>query len=103
MSGDAQLMLIIAGMHVLGIACAVALIVPALRNRPDAPPNGSDDGWGGGPSRPIEPPAPPRGGIPLPDAQPARVRLRDHRRLADRLPRHDRRPAREPERRPVRS
>jgi hypothetical protein len=45
----------------------------------------------------------PGGGLPLPDAEPARVRLRDHRPLRERLPARERRPAREPERRPVRA
>jgi hypothetical protein len=106
MSGDVQLMLIIAGVHALGLACVAVLLIPALREPPDLPPRSgsdSDEGWGRGPRRPPKPPEPPRGGIPLPDAVPARVRLRDHRRLADLLPRPERRPAREPTRRPVRT
>lgn len=104
MSGDAQLMLMIAGMHLLGMVCVVVLLFPALR---DAPPSsgsdsGSDDGWGRGPRRPPQPPTPPRGGIPLPDAVQSRIRLRDHGRLSDHLPRRERRPVREPERAPVR-
>jgi len=106
MSGDAQLMLMIAGMHLLGLVVAAALILPALRDRPDIPPGsegGSDGGGGRGPSHPLAPPTGPGGGLPLPDAAPARVRLRDHRTLADHLPRPERRPAREPEREPVRN
>jgi hypothetical protein len=104
MSGDLELMLMIAGMHLLGLICAVALLLPALRAGPDIPPRperGSDDGWGHGPPKPPTPLDLPPGGLPLPDASPARVRLRDHRRLAELLPRRDRRPAREPERQPV--
>ncbi len=104
MSGDAQLMLMIAGMHLLGLVCAAALILPALRDRPEAPPGsdgGSDGGGGPGPNRPPAPSAGPGGGLPLPDADPARVRLRDHGRLGDHIPRPERRPAREPEREPV--
>jgi hypothetical protein len=104
MSGDVELMLMIAGMHLLGLVCAAALILPALRGGPDLPPRpdrGSDDGWGHGPPRPPTRPSDvPRGGLPLPDAEPASVRLRDQRRLADLLPRRERRPAREPERAP---
>ena len=37
MSGDAQLMLMIAGMHLLGLACAAVLILPALRDSPEYP------------------------------------------------------------------
>jgi hypothetical protein len=108
MSGDAQLMLMIAGVHFLGLACAAVLLIPALRDGPNPPPrpsdSGSDDGWGHGPPRPPSPPEPPRGGIPLSDAEQSRVRLRDHGRLADSVPKPVRRPAREPEprRTPVR-
>jgi hypothetical protein len=83
------------------------LMIPALRDSPGAPPSssdsGSDEGWGRGPRRPPKQPDPPRGGIPLSEASPARVRLRDHRRLADQLPKRERRPAHEPERTPVRT
>jgi hypothetical protein len=105
MSGDAQLLLMIAGVHILGLALVAALMIPALRDGPEGPPRSSDsesdDGWGRGPRQPPRPPEPPSGGLPLPDAVPARVRLRDHERLADRRPPRERRPAREPERRPV--
>ena len=102
-------MLVFVGMHLLGFACAAALLIPALRSgdRPPRTDHGSDDGWGNQP--PPNPPQPdrPGPGLPLPDALPARVRLRDHERLGDRLPRRERRPAREPapapERRPVRA
>lgn len=48
--------------------------------RPDA-----DDGGGGGPRRPNPPERPPGAGPPLPDADQARARARDHNRgrLAD--------------------
>jgi hypothetical protein len=107
MSGDAQLMLMIAGMHLLGLVCAAVLILPALREGPELPPRrsdpGSDGGWGRGPESPPAPPGRPSGGIPLPDAEQAGVRLRDHRKLTERLPKRDRRPAREPDRTPVRT
>jgi hypothetical protein len=106
MSGDLELMLMIAGMHLLGLVCAAALILPALRSEPDLPPwadHGSDDGGGHGPPRPpAQPSDRPRGGLPLPDAEPALIRLRDHRRLGEQLPRRERRPAREPAREPSR-
>jgi hypothetical protein len=59
------------------------------------------DGWGDGPGPP-DPPRPdhPGGGIPLDDAAPARVRLRDEGRLADGVPGRARRPAHEPDRPP---
>jgi hypothetical protein len=104
MKGDLQLMLWIAGVHLLGLGCVAALLIPALKNEqaPKRRSDGeSDDGWGRGPKRPPSPPSPPRGGIPLPDAVPARARLRDHRRLSEQLPSRQRRPAREPVRRPA--
>jgi hypothetical protein len=106
MSGDLELMLMIAGMHLLGLLCAAALIIPALRGGPDLPPGrgqDSDDGWGHRPPPKPGPTDPPWGGLPLPDAEPARVRLRDHRTLRELLPRRERRPAREPSREPVRT
>jgi hypothetical protein len=106
MSEGAQLMLWIAGVHLVGLACVAVLMIPALKDTPAPKPRHdgeSDDGWGRGPSAPPTPPSPPRGGIPLPDAVPASVRLRDHRRLGDLQPPRVRRPAREPARRPVRT
>lgn len=87
---------------------ATVLLIPALisrmisRRRSDSD---SDEGGGGGGGSPPPPPrpTPPRGGIPLDDAQPARVRLRDARTLAQRLPARERRPAKEPARRPTRT
>jgi hypothetical protein len=104
MSG-AALMLWIAGVHLLGLGCVALLMFPALKDQPLGPERRSDegdDGWGRGPKPPPDPPKPPRGGIPLPDAVPARVRLREAGRLSERLPRHERRPVREPARRPAR-
>jgi hypothetical protein len=107
MSGEAQLMLWIAGVHLLGLGCVAVLLIPVLRDNPVVPDRRSegegDDGWGRGPKRPPSPPEPPRGGIPLADAVPARVRLREHGRLTERQPHRERRPAREPARRPVRT
>jgi hypothetical protein len=104
MSSAAQLVLMVGGMHILGLGCAVLLIIPALRDRPEPPqpPGGGSDG-GGGLRRPApQKPVRPRGGIPLPDAETSRIRLREAGRLADLLPRPARRPAREPDRRPIR-
>jgi hypothetical protein len=99
-------MLWIAGVHLLGLGCVALLMFPALKDNPIGPdrrPDEGDDGWGRGPKRPPEAPKPPRGGIPLPDAVPARVRMREHGRLSERLPNRERRPAREPARRPART
>jgi hypothetical protein len=107
MTGDAQVLLWIAGVHLLGLACIAVLLFPALKDeqgsgnvrRSDGE---SDDGWGRGPKRPPAPPTPPRGGIPLEDAQQSRIRLREPGRLSELRPRHERRPAREPVRTPTR-
>jgi hypothetical protein len=107
MAGEAQLWLMIAGIHLLGLGCVIVLMIPALRGGYDLPPRppdgGPDDGWGNKPRRPHEPRDRPSGGLPLADSNPSRIRLRDHVRLADRLPARERRPAREPDRQPVRT
>ena len=82
----------------------VGLILGRLRGpRPGPSDPSGGDGWGKGPPPP-DPRRPdrPNGGIPLDDAAPARLRLRGRDRLADGLPSRERRPAREPERAPVR-
>jgi hypothetical protein len=101
-----MIILTIAGVHLLGLLCVGLLMLAALREGPEEPPwanPDSDDGRGNKPLRPRTPSDRPRGGIPLPDAEPPRVRLRDHRKLAEVLPGRERRPAREPARRPVRT
>jgi hypothetical protein len=107
MSGAYQLMLMVAVMHLLGLIGVGVLIFIALRQGPGQQPHpgesGQDDGWGNEPRRPPEPSNRPWGGVPLPDAEQALVRLRDHRKLGDRLPERERRPAREPDRTPHRS
>lgn len=107
MTGEGQLLLWIAGVHLLGLALVAALMIPALRDHPDGPGGqsdaDSDDGWGNNPRGPHDPPRVPGGGIPLPDAQPSSVRLRDHRRLTDHRSGRGRRPVREPVRLPARS
>lgn len=107
MVGVDQLVLLVLGMHLLACACAAVLIIHAKNAAPTlpwkAPEGGSDDGWGNDRQGPRGPSRLPGGGLPLPDAVPARVRLRDHRRLADLTPPRQRRPAREPARQPVRA
>jgi hypothetical protein len=101
MTEGVKLIFWIAGVHILGLACVAVLLLPALRDD-SASQWGSDgegdEGWGGGPRTPPSPPEPPTGGIPLEDSVPAGVRLRDHERLADKLPARERRPVREPAR-----
>jgi hypothetical protein len=101
-----NLVLVIGAVHAIGLGLAAALLFMVMRSDAErtwpAPPRGEeeDDGGGGGPRRPEPPPDPRGGGLPFPDAAPARVRLRDHRRLADLLPGFPRRSSREPERAP---
>jgi hypothetical protein len=103
MSGSA-LILWIAGVHLLGLAAVAFLMFPALKDSnvaPDSRWDEGDDGWGGrGPQTPPPAPERPRGGVPLPDAEQARIRLREPGRLGDHLPRRERRPVREPQRTP---
>ena len=78
--------------------------VPALLYRQSGSPPGpcEDDGGGPdpGPDRLLVSPDAPRGDLPRPDAEQARIRVRDHVGPAfDRVKR--RRPAREPERTPA--
>lgn len=106
MSGDYQLLLLIAGMHLIGLVGVGLLLYVALRHDPGRSwpgESGSDDGWGNEPRRPTQPSDRPWGGLPLPDAEQSLLRLRDHRKLPDLLPDHDRRPAREPGRTPQRT
>src|SRR4051812_31541100 len=105
MASDAELVLLFTALHVVGLGVMTALLVLFLRSdtpRTWLPPDEGDGGEGGGNDRigPRSRPGPGGGGLPLPDAVPARVRLRDHRRLGDLLPTPSRRPAREPSRRP---
>jgi len=94
------------------LVLVTVLLAPVLLPRkvlypPPAPPSSGtddddDDGGGRGPRKPPQAPEGPRGGLPLPDADPAQVRIRDHRRPA--LMRfRARRPAHEPERAPART
>ena len=63
-------------------AMPALFIIPALlfRGPGDAPAEGNDTdgGGGGGPRRPQTPERPPGTGPPLPDADQARARVRDH-------------------------
>jgi hypothetical protein len=106
MPADEELVVIFAILHLLALMLGGALFAIFLRsdssNR-SGPSDDEEDGGGGGNDRITDKPkTSPSGGIPLPDAEPAPVRLRGHERLADLRPRRVRRPAREPARTPVR-
>ena len=101
------MMLFLVGVHIFGFVAVGLLMLPALRddNSDTGDDSGnSDDGWGNRPNVKPDPSRWPGGGIPLPDAEPASVRLREPGRLADKVPPPERRPAREPApRKPVRA
>jgi hypothetical protein len=112
MSADAELLLLFGGLHLFGLILAGIMFVLFLRSDPTDSqfrPDEGDDGGGGGSDRerPRTPEGPGDGGLPLPDAVQARIRLREARRLADLHPKPPRRPEHEPRparpRRPVKS
>ena len=93
----------------IGAGCLVLLLLVILVIYPSTKPpgptdSGSDDDWGTEPPRIPTPPTPPRGGVPLPDAQPASVRLRGRGRISRRrIGRRGPSPARNPGRLPART
>ncbi len=110
MADETLLVALLGGLHLIGLGFAAIMLLPLLRDERIAPATRrgeEDDDGGGGNDRlgPIAPQGPRGGGIPLPDAVPARVRLREPARLADLLPPARRRrehapaPARTPARR----
>jgi hypothetical protein len=104
---EVQILLWMTGIHLVGFLCVGLLMIPALRDG-DEPESGgdnggSDDGWGNLPAGRPGSGGWPGGGLPLPDAEQSRVRLREPGRIGQRLPTRQRRPAREPAREPVRA
>jgi len=99
MTPDEELMVIFGALHVIALALGVVLFMMFLRSDSTSswkPPEDDEGGGGGGNDRlPSRPKPKPTGGIPLPDADPARARLRGHGKLRDAHP-----PL--PQRRPVR-
>ena len=89
--------------HVLGGAALIYLLVrDSGENVRDWWPSDDDDG---GPPLLGPDQRDPRGGgdaLPLPEAAPSGVRVREGQRIGDAYPRPPRRPVREPERSPVR-
>ncbi len=85
--------------HVIGMAALVWALLIDDDNRPDW-----RGWWPGGDDEPSTPPPHgPRDGLPMPDAEPSKVRMREPGRLADSIPRPARRPAHAPERTPERT
>jgi hypothetical protein len=82
--------------HVLGACALIGVLVKGEGGslRDWWPHDEDDDGRGPGRDRPSGSEGPRGGdGLPLPDAVPSSVRLRDAERLAERYPRRERRPA----------
>jgi hypothetical protein len=108
MPADVKLVALFGGLHLLGLILVCVMLVLLFRSDTTRSWTGGEeegDGGGGGGNdrlRPRDSRGPRGGGLPLPDAVPARVRLRDHRRLAELIPRPARRMAPEPARGPGR-
>lgn len=103
---EIQLLMWMMGIHLFGFIAVGVLLIPTLRgddSQGDQDSDNSDDGWGNRPNVKPSPTRWPGGGIPLPDAEQSRVRLREPGRLADKVAARERRPTREPSRRPVRA
>ena len=99
MSPDAELVVLLAGLHLLGFLFAAVLLFVLMRADTAnawSPPEEEDDD-GGNDRRPKPEPRGPRGGgLPLPDAVQARGALRGPEPPGDLRPRPSRRPTREP-------
>ena len=86
MNGDLVALLLIFAAHLIALAVVIGPLLRSPRP-PDEPgeADSSDDDGEGGSRRPFGTPLgpKPRGDLPLPDAVPARMRLRGPGRLAD--------------------
>ncbi|HKG37468.1 MAG TPA: hypothetical protein VKB25_00620 [Conexibacter sp.] len=96
MGDETLLVALLGGLHLLGFGFAAVLLLPLLRDERVAPlaPRGEEEDDGGGGNDRVDwtrPRGPGPSGIPLPDAVPARVRLREPVRLADLIPARGRR------------
>ncbi|CAB4926035.1 unannotated protein [freshwater metagenome] len=101
--GDAAI-LVVGFVHILGAILLISMCMNAGEGRVD--PLAwwrEDDDPGRGPEPPAAPSAGPVGSVPLPDADPAALRLRGPGRLADAHPRPPRRPDHAPDPRPART
>jgi len=100
-AGIAKLLALFSGVWLMSsLLLSPALLFPPSDHLPGPP--GGHGGGGDDPPEPPNTPNAPRGGLPLPDAEQSRERIRDHDR-PDRRRRNlrPRRPAREPDRRPT--
>ena len=79
--------------HFVAIVVLVAALGDGVLDIFRSPPGGDDDGGGPPPDDPVAPEPGGNGGLPLPDAAQAPVRLREPGRLGERYERPARRPA----------
>jgi hypothetical protein len=108
MNSEEELVLIFGLLHLVAAILGGVLLFMFLRSDTTQqwrqPPEDDDSGGGGGNDRRKDRPKPtPPGGVPLPDAEPSRHRLRGPGRLADAHPRRPRRTVPEPRRAPARA
>jgi hypothetical protein len=100
MTPDEELMLIFGALHLVALGFGIVLFVMFLRSESGSdrrPPDDDDPGGGGGNDRIWDrPKTSPSGGIPLPDAEQARARLRTHEKLRDAYRGRERRRVTEP-------
>ncbi|HEX3316483.1 MAG TPA: hypothetical protein VHR88_00570 [Solirubrobacteraceae bacterium] len=99
---EGGLILLLTGVHALGLGLLCGMLW--LSFKADDRASGDDDGdggWGNDRRPPEDSHGPRDGGLPLPDAEQSKVRLREPGRLSERLPKPERRPTKEPERVPV--
>jgi hypothetical protein len=91
---DDGLIVIFASLHLVALILGAVLFALFLRSdaKPSRDSDDEDEGGGGGNDRISgSPKTSPSGGIPLPDAEPAPIRLRGRGRLADLRPKRARR------------
>lgn len=97
MSGPLAAILLTLIVHVIAFGLLVALCGRDMLDVFRGQPYGGDD-WGEPPAGdPVATPPPSGGGMPLPDAEQAPVRLREPGRIGERYPRRPRRPDHAPE------
>jgi len=100
---EGGLILLLTGVHALGLGLLCGMLWLSFRTDDRA--SGDDDGdggWGNDRRPPEDSRGPRDGGLPLPDAKQSAVRLREPGRIAQRLPRPERRRTEEPQRVPAR-
>ena len=92
--------------HLAGFLIVGILMLPTMDDtQAETDPDdgrSNDDGWGNQPQDGPRPTTWPGGGLPLPDAEQSRIRLREPGRLSDHIERRRRQPERAPDPRPER-